>query len=890
MTDRLIRIVLRLAPRSFRTRYESELLEIHRQRRRLGSGGRGRFVFALWEIAGILRLVVGLRTERTGAVGSGNEGRRGASMFETSRQDLRFALRTLGRNRGFTAAAVAVLALGIGANTAIFSAANAFFFRPLPFSDPDRLVTVFETNPEFGWDDAQAAPANVLDWREQVEAFADVSAYSEFTNEVTTVQDGRPALVGATAVAGNFFSTLGVRPILGRAFRMEETWEEASDVVVISHDLWVSRFGADPGVIGTRLEATISRPEIIGVMPPGFHFPSDATDVWHPYGWAADAPEQAWFRRAHFVRAIARLAPGVELEEADAQLQVVVRRLQVEYPETNSVMGAGLMPMREFLIKDVRTPLVVLSGAVALLLLLACTNVANLMLVRAADRSREVAIRHALGAGKARVARQMLTESLMLALGGGVAGLVLGWVGVRTMSAFGRLGIDGATAVALDHRVVLFAVLAAGLSGLLFGTAPALRTMSAGVGEVLRDGGRGSSVGRRALRTVGTLVMLEVALALLLVVGAGLMVRSFWLLRQVDPGFRTEGVLAVRFNVPSVRYPERDQVVAFYDRLAEALEGRPGIERVGTVGQLPLAGQSWSSQFQAEDWPPEKVGFEILHRRADVGYFEALDIPLVRGRLFEPTDEPDGPLVVVINETFAREHFPAEDPIGKKIAYDRAATPESTWYEIVGIVGDQHQQSPAQPARAEVFENRDQDWGRDNWVVVRGDGDAMRLLPMVEDVLTEMDPLIPIARTRTLSGVWRESMTREEGVLVLLATFGIVALLLAAVGVYGVTAQAARRRTQEIGIRMALGAAAPDVLSLMLRQTLAVVTLGLALGVIGSLLASRALTSLLYGVAPTDPATLLSVVALLGGVAVLASYVPARRATNVDPVRSLTAE
>jgi putative ABC transport system permease protein len=386
------------------------------------------------------------------------------------------------------------------------------------------------------------------------------------------------------------------------------------------------------------------------------------------------------------------------------------------------------------------------------------------------------------------------------------------------------------------------------------------------------------------------LVSVEVALALLLVVGAGLMVRSFWLLQQVDPGFRTQGVLGVQFAVPSSRYEERDDVLRFYDQLAEALEGRPGIERVGTVGQLPLNGNSWSSQFQAEGWPSDRLGFDILHRRADTGFFEAVETPLVRGRLFESTDGPDDPLVVVINETFAREHFPGEDPIGQKIAYDRAATSESTWYEIVGIVGDQHQQSPGRAPRAEVFENRDQDWGRSSWIVVRGDGDATGLVSTVRAVLADMDPLIPIARSRTLQEVRSASVEREEFVLTLLGIFGVVALLLASVGVYGVTAQAARRRTQEIGIRMALGAGAPDVLRMILGRGLVVIGVGLAVGLAGSLVAGRALSSLLYGIEPTDPTTLASVAALLGGIAIVACYIPARRATTVDPVSSLRAE
>jgi putative ABC transport system permease protein len=887
----VLQALLALAPEDFRSRYGAEVIQVHEERAEVARPAMRRMLFGGREVVGMAWLVIRSRVgQRSRGVGATTMWGRAGSMVDTIGQDLRFALRTLTRSPAFAATAVAVLALGIGATSAIFSAANAFFFRPLPFADSDRLVMLYETNPEFGWRHAAGAPANVLDWREQVDAFEDVAMYTENVSRVTYVQDGEPELIGATNVSGNFFSVLGVPAALGRTFDWGETWEGSDNVVVLSHDLWRTRFGGDPGVVGRTVELSGTTVEIVGVMPQGFRFPSEGTQMWSPWGWATDAREQVWFRRAHWVRPVARLASGVTLGEADSQLQVVVRRLQTEHPGTNRVMGAGLMPLRSFLIREVRTPLLVLLGAVSLLLLLACANVANLILVRASERSREVALRHALGAGRSRVVRQLLTESLVMAFLGGAIGLGLGWAGVRAMERLTALGIDGATAIALDARVVLFTMGAAVFSGIVFGLAPALGSTGARLGEALKDGGRAGTAGREGLRTVNLLVATEVALALLLVVGAGLMVRSFWLLRDVDPGFQTEGTLAVQFTVPSSRYAERDQVLAFYDQLTDALEGRPGIERAGTVGHLPLAGKSWSSQFQAEGWPPDRVGFEIVHRRADPGYFEALGIPLVRGRMFDSSDGPDDPLVVVVNETFVREHFPGEDPIGQKIAYDRAATPESNWYEIVGIVGDQHQNSPGQPVLAEVFENRNQDWGRFSWVVMRTSVDPMSVVPTFRSVLRELDPLIPIATVRPLREVWLTSMVRERFILTLLGVFGAVALALAAVGVYGVTAQAARRRTQEIGIRMALGAAAPEVLSMLLRQTLGVVGLGLAVGLVATLLTTRVLSTLLFGVAPTDPRTLAAVVLLLGAVALLACYLPALRATRVDPVRSLRAE
>jgi predicted permease len=848
---------------------------------------------SLREVGGALRAVARLRLglEEAGRHETGREG--GSRMFEQILQDVRHAGRTLRRNPGFTVSAVFVLALGIGATAAIFSAVNAFFFRPLPFADPDRLVLLYETNPEFGWTDAQVAPANALDWREEVDAFSDLAMYANMgAMDVTLHIDDEPVLVGGIGVTGNFFSVLGVDAALGRTFRFEETWEGNDAVAVISHDLWTSRFGGDPGIVGSLvpLGGAAQPVEIVGVMPAGFTFPDDETALWYTYGWAPSNREEVWFRRAHSGRAVARLESGVSLEEADAQLQVVVRRLQQEYPATNAVMGAGLMPVRDFEIRGVRTPLLVLLGAVAILLFLACANVANLMLVRADGRSREVALRHALGAGRSRVVRQFLTESVLLGCSGGVLGLAMGWLGVQGMARMTRLGIDGATQIALDARVVGFTLLVAIASGVLFGIPPAVRGGRGNLQGALREGGHGHSVGRKALRLTGLLVSIEVALALVLVVGAGLMVRSAWTLRQVDPGFHVDGVVAVRLSIPTARYPGRSEVLEFWDRVTEALEARPGIVRAGTVANLPLAGASWSSSFQAEGWPPDRVGFEILHRRADRGYFEALDIPLLRGRLFESTDGPDDQLVVVINETLAREHFPNEDPVGQRIAYDRAPTAESIWYEIIGIVGDQHQTGLNVPPRAEVFENRNQDWGRIAWVVIRTSVGPLSVMPAVRNALDELDSQIPIGDVRPLRDVWSASMDGERFILTLLTIFGVTALLLATVGVYGVTAQAARRRTHEIGIRIALGASASEVVGMMLRHGLSVVALGLFVGLVSALLASRALSSLVFGIEPNDPATLASVVTLLGVAALAACYVPARRATTVDPVSSLNVE
>jgi predicted permease len=828
-----------------------------------------------------------------GSVEGAKEGARqalGLRLWDELRGDLRYAFRTLRRAPGHVTVALLTLALGIGATTAIFSVANALLFRPLPFGDADQVVHLFETNPEFNWTHADAAPANVLDWRDQVAAFSDVAVYSGFRSQFTVVQDGEPVLLRGTQVSANFFDVLGVQPLLGRRLEWAETFRDRSNFMVMSHQLWATQFGADSGIIGRRLDIGTRQVEVVAVMPPDFNFPGDGTQFWWPYGWTDQAMSALSFRRAHYVRPVARLAPGATLESADAELQTVVRRLQAEYPATNRVMGAGLMPMRDFLIRENRRPLRILIGSVGLLLLLACINVANLTLVRAAERGGEFALRQALGAGRFRVARQMVTESLLLALAGGLLGLGLGWAAVRLLARDTPLWIEGATTLTLDLRVVAVTLGLATLSGLAFGLAPLIRVDSRRVSGELVGGERGGTGPPGRNRTVRALVVVEVALAMLLVLGAGLMLRSVWLLRAVDPGFRPEGVVAVQVGIPASRYPDRDQVLAFQDRLSEALEARPGVRRVGTVSQLPLDGTSWSSSFKAAGWPEDRVGVEILHRRADAGYFEALGIPLVRGRMFDARDRADLPFTVLVNETFVRSHFPDEDPIGQRIAYDRAPDSTSTWYEIIGIVGDQHQVSPGVAARAEVFESRYQDWSRGAWFVVRGEASTAAVLAQFRAALGEMDPLIPVAESRTLVEVWQTSMAREDLMFRLLFAFGTVALLLAVVGVYGVSAQAARRRSRELGIRMALGADAPKLLRMMVGQSLGLVIVGLLLGAAGAYGLAGALRSILYGVAPGDLPTLVAVVLVLMGAAMVASWVPARRATRIAPTVVLRGE
>lgn len=892
MIERLLGLLLGLTPREARGRLGDEVLEVHRARARDHRSRRGRAAFAIRELWGAVGLVAGLWIARLGdrrrGRGSGREG----TMVESVMQDLRFAGRSLRRNPGYTAAAVAVLALGIGAGTAIFSTANALFFRPLPFADPGRLVSLYETNPEFGWAHETAAPANGLDWRERIGAFQDLAFHAEMPVSRTWVgEDGEARLLRAASVSGNLFDVLGVQAEVGRTFRWEETWAPDHRVVLLGHGFWRAEFGGDPGVVGRILELDGVPTEVVGVLPPGFAYPLEEAQLWVPYGWNPADRAETWFRRAHFVRPVARLAPGVTLQEAGAELQRVAADLSREYPETNRVMGAGLQPIRTFLTREAKGRVLLLGGAVALLLVLACVNVATLSLVRGSERGREVAIRHALGAGRGRVARLILAESLLLAGVGGALGLAVGWAGIRLLEGRIPLGIEGATALALDLRVVAFALLTSAGVGLAVGLLPALRAAGAGGTGALAEGGRSGTPGWRRRRLLDGLVAAEVGLALLLVAGAGLTVRSFLLLRDVDPGFRTGGTAAVHVLVPGNSHSSREEVLAFQDAFRERVRALPGVVAAGLVGHLPLDGAGWSSQVQAEGWPAERVGFEVLHRRADAGYFEALGIPLLQGRMFGTGDGSDTPPVVLVNRSFAERHFPGEDPVGKRIANGREAASrpeEHTWYEIVGVVGDQHQTSPAEPPRPEIIENRHQDWSRGNWVVFRTGGDPLDVVPAIREALRSMDGTIPLGEVRSLQEVWGRSMARERMILTLLGVFGVTALLLAAVGVYAVMAQAARARTREMGIRMALGASAPQVVGTMLRQGLTVVGAGLCLGLLAAVPAGGALRGFLYGVGPGDPGTLGGVVAVLALVAALACYLPVRRATRGDPVRALT--
>ena len=676
---------------------------------------------------------------------------RHAPAIEDAIADARHALRSLVRNPGLAVAAVLTLALGIGANTAVFSVLNAVVLRPLPFAAPDRLFMLWEENPERGWYKQVAAPANFLDWRERVPSFADVGAYGSFPSTFTF--GDVPRLGTSLAVTGNLFSVLGVAPEVGRTFRDEETWATGTTrVVILSHRMWREEFGARDDVVGRTLDSDGTQFEVVGVMPRSFVYPGLDVDLWVPFRWPETNRTAAFFRRAHWIRVVARLAPDASPARAESQLHEVARQLQSENPELNRAMGAGMTPLHEFLVGETRRPLLLLLAAVTALLLLACANVGNLLLVRAAEREREVAVRAALGAGRARLVRQAMTESLVLSGIGGIVGMAAGWWGTRVLSRLQPEGMLPVTDISVDLSVLAYVVVVTTVSGLLFGIAPALWNGRSAPADALRAGGRTGTDARRVRRLADMLVVGEISLALLLTVGAGLLVRSFAELRQVAPGFDPAGVVTVSMSLPGTRYDTPDKVAAFYAGLVDRLRAEPGVESAALVRQLPLTTPSWSSDFSVAGRGPDEFGTEVLHREVSADYFRVLGVPLVRGRWFTDADRAGVERVVIINQAIADRYFRGQDPIGQRMAFDRAPDSTSVWRTIVGVVGNEHQQSLAIAPRTEIFAPIGQDGTAGMTLVARrrcgaSDGgrcDAAVLLPSIRRVVADLDPRLAL--------------------------------------------------------------------------------------------------------------------------------------------------
>ena len=806
-------------------------------------------------------------------------------------QDLRYGLRMLAKNPGFTVVAVLTLALGIGANTAIFSVVNTVFLSPLPYPDAERLVIINEASKPMP--EGPVSYPNFLDWQAQNQVFERMAVFQG--EALTLVGVKVPESMPSLNVSADFFPTLGVNPIYGRSFLPSEDKAGAMPAVIMSYGLWQRRFGADPGLIGKSLslKGTLGTRDftVVGILPRDFKFYVPA-ELYVPIGlWGADG---YLMKRENHDRtlALARLKPGVSLEQARAQMQTIASRLQQQYPKTNTGFGVTITPLRERVVGRVRRAVLVLLGTVCFVLLIACVNVANLLLARSVLRRKEVAIRVALGAGWGRVVRQLLTETILLGLAGGAVGLLLAsW----SSSALARLVPPGLPVggVAIDYRVLGFTLLLSLLSGVAFGLAPALQASELDLHEALKEGGRSSteSFGHRRLRSL--LVVSEVALALVLLISAGLMIQSFRLLLKVDPGFNVQGVLTVGLDMSDPKYQENPaRFMAFNAQLLERVRAIPGVQYAGTARPLPLGGGRSTMPFYRADRPvPSGENFPAADWHAvSPGYFQAMGIPLVRGRDFADSDSQNTPQVAVISAGVARRHWPGEDPLGKRL---RIGTPEMglPWFTVVGVVGDTKPYGLEAAAPAELYVSCLQ---LGSWVdmslVVRTASNPLGVAAAVRDQVLALDKEMVVSEVLTMEQRLAGTLAGRRTNMLLLGIFASFALVLAAVGIYGLMSYSVVQRTQEIGLRVALGARPADVLRLVVRQGMTLVLVGVGVGLAGSIAFTRVLRSMLFEVTPTDLVTFAGVSLLLTAVALLACYIPAHRATKVDPMVALRYE
>ena len=796
--------------------------------------------------------------------------------METLWQDLKYGVRTLLRNKGFTIIAVLALALGIGANTAIFSVVNAVLLRPLPYPHPDRLVEVFESNKQSGEESGTISFPNLKDWKEQSQSFSQIAAY-EYDRFILTGRDAPERFVGLN-VAANFFQALDVSPASGRAFQAQEDQPGAPRVVILSHNLWQRRFAGDAKLIGQTLTLNNESYTVIGIMPQGFESPETGIELWSPL--IVD-PERG--RGGHFLSAIARLKPDVTIEQAQTEMDTIARRLAQAYPDTNKNAGVKLIPLRDYLVGNIRSMLLVLLGAVGFVLLIACANVAALLLAQATARQKEMAIRTALGAGRGRLVRQFLTESVLLSLLGGGLGLLLTLWGIDLLAAAIPGNIYNAKAIGVDTQVLGFTLLVSLLTGLLFGLAPALQSSQTDLNESLKEGGRGASGGRRRQRLFSALIVSEFALALVLLIGGGLLIKSFWRLQQIDPGFNPEHLLTMQLSLPKTRYAESQQQINFFNRVLEHVATLPGIEAVGLTSELPFNGSRTGSSFAIEGQTEDSLHAD--NRTISSDYFRAMGIPLVRGRAFTPRDAANATRVAIINETSARRFWPAENPIGKRLILKEVK------YEIIGIVKDVKHIQLTEETAPEIYVHYPQVPSR-TWMdlAARTTNNPENSIASIRRAIREVDPNQPVYGVRTMEQKLSRSISAQRFSALLLGIFAAVALILAAVGIYGVIAYSVTQRTHEIGVRLALGAQAGDVFKLIVGQGLRLALIGVAAGLLGAFAVTRVMASLLYGVSATDPLIFFGVSLLLAAVAFLACYIPARRATKVDPMIALRYE
>ncbi len=806
-------------------------------------------------------------------------------------KDIRYSFRSLLKHPGFTAIVVVTLAVGIGASSAIFSVVNTVLIRPLPYAHAERIVAI----QAIGRDGkrVQISPANFLDWRAQNTVFEHLAAI--LTRPANLALADQAERLDLAMTSANFFSVFGTEPERGRFFIAAEEQAGHAPVVVVSHALWQRRFGGDESLVGKPITLDGNSYTVVGIAPPGFQYP-DKTDVWLPPFRLApvmsERQDPTQVRGFGMLAAVALLKPGVSLPQAASEMETITTRLRQQYPETNNRSFNPVVSLHKHLVGETGSMLLLLFGAVSFVLLIACANVANLLLVSAAARQKEMAIRTALGASRMRVIRQLLTESLILAFAGGAIGLLLALWGVALMMKLLPHDFPRVGEINLDWRVLAFTLLASVLTGILFGLAPALQTSKTDVQESLKESGRSSSGGRRHNRLRNLLIVGEVALSVVLLVGAGLLFRSFLRLQAVDTGFTSQQLLTVQLSPAGSNYRRDADYISFYSQAIERVSAIPGVEAVGAINTLPL-GKGPTAGFRIEGRPPLTIDKWPggNYRTVNTDYFHAMNIPVVQGRAFNDHDTETAPLVMMINQALARRDFPNENPIGKRINLGNTdAKGQPVWWEIVGVVGDIRNLELREAGAPEFYLSALQDSFPNMYLVVRTSVEPTSIAGAIRQAAAEVDKSAAVSDIKTMDHIVSEAVTQPRFNLVLLGLFSGIALLLSAAGIYGVTAYSVAQRTHEFGIRMALGAQVGDVLRMIIGQGMLLISVGIAVGLVASFALTRLLRSLLFGVSVTDPLTFVAIIFLLTLVALIACYVPARRATKVDPLVALRYE
>jgi len=816
-------------------------------------------------------------------------------------QDIKYGARTLLKTPGFTIVAVLALALGIGANTAIFSVVNSVLLRPLPFNEPDRLVAIYDNFLKQDLLRIDVSVPEFIDYQEQAHSFESLAAYSDFNANLAATDGAEPERIEAQAVTHELFAVLGATPHQGRIFLPEEDQPGRDNVVLIGYGLWQRRFGGNAGVVGQSLSVNGQNMTVVGVMSPGFAFPQ-AAELWAPFGFTPEQRAQTQ-RGSRFLSVVGRLKPDVSVAQAQAEMDATANNIVQRYPQNygsspqKSGWSISVVPLHDVYVGDIRPALLVLLGAVGFVLLIACANVTNLLLARGAAREKELAIRAALGAGRLRVIRQLLTESVLLALVGGAVGLLLAVWGVELLTSLMPDNLSRMGEVRLDGRVLGFTFAVSLLTGVLFGLAPAWQASQSNPNETLKEGGRSGAGGGKRQRVRSALIVSEVALALVLLIGAGLMLKSFGRLLNINPGFNPDYVLTMRVPLPALpgtTYAEPPARAAFYRQTLTRVAALPGIERVAATSILPLSPTTSSGTTTAENSVvgPNDLAVEADWRWVTPDYFNALDATLVRGRYFAEGDTRETERVAVVDESFARRFYPGEDAIGKRIKRG-GFNSQNPWMKIVGIVRHiKHRRLEADSHVQAYFPYYQDSLPAAMSLVVRArpGTDPASLSVAVRGAVQEVDKNQPVFNVRTMQQIVSESVAQQRLSMLLLAVFAGLALLLAAIGLYGVMAYLVSTRKHEIGIRMALGARAADIFKLVISQGMVLTLIGIGVGLLGAFALTRLMASLLYGVSATDPLTFAVITLLLAGVALLACYIPARRATKVDPIIALRYE